>query len=82
VVPGVVPTTLNKEHKDRSHTMKVETKNRKKATAGFRQFTEQEQMRQRMHDILQTGSQALNGLTLELGRELAQFIRCAEETRS
>ena len=58
--------------------MKVETKNRKKAMAGFRQITDQEQMRQRMHDILQTGSQALNAVTLELGRELAEFIRYAE----
>jgi hypothetical protein len=44
--------------------MKVETKNRKKAMAGFRQITDQEQMRQRVHDILQTGSQALNQVTL------------------
>jgi transposase-like protein len=58
--------------------MKVETKNRKKAMAGFRQITDQEQMRQRMHDIVQTGSQALNQLTLELGRDLAQFILYAE----
>jgi transposase-like protein len=58
--------------------MKVETKNRKKAMAGFRQITAQEQMRQQMHDLLQTGSQALNHLTLELGRELAEFILYAE----
>lgn len=58
--------------------MKVETKNRKKAMAGFRQISDQERMRQRMHDILQTGSQALNEVTLELGRELAEFILYAE----
>jgi transposase-like protein len=58
--------------------MKVETKNRKKAMAGFRQITDQEQMRQRMHGLLQTGSQALNELTLELGRELAEFILYSE----
>ena len=58
--------------------MKVETKNRKKAMAGFRQISDQEQMRQRMHDILRSGSQALNQLTLELGRELAEFILYAE----
>lgn len=46
--------------------------------AGFRQITDQEQMRQRMHDILRTGSQALNQVTLELGRELAEFILYAE----
>jgi putative transposase len=58
--------------------MKVITKNRKKAMAGFRQITAQEHMRQRMHEILQTGSQALNQLTLELGRELAEFILYSE----
>jgi transposase-like protein len=58
--------------------MKVETKNRKKAMAGFRQITDQEKTRQRMHDILQTGSQALNQVTLELGRDLAEFILYAE----
>ncbi len=58
--------------------MKVETKNRKKAMAGFRQITDQERMRQRMHDIMQTGSRALNEVTLELGRELAEFILYAE----
>lgn len=58
--------------------MKIETKTRKKAMAGFRQITDQEQMRQRMHDILQTGSQALNEVTLELGRQLAEFILYAE----
>jgi hypothetical protein len=46
--------------------------------AGFRQITNQEQMRQQMHHILQTGSQALNEVTLELGRQLAQFILYAE----
>jgi transposase-like protein len=58
--------------------MKIETKHRKKAMAGFRQITDQEQMRQRMHDLLETGSRALNEVTLELGRELAQFILYAE----
>jgi transposase-like protein len=58
--------------------MKVETKNRKKAMAGFRQITNQEQTRQRIYDIVQTGSRALNQVTLELGRELAEFILYAE----
>lgn len=58
--------------------MKVKTKTRKKAMAGFRQITDQEQMRQRMHEILQTGSQALNEVTLELGRQLAEFILYSE----
>ena len=58
--------------------MKQVTKNRKKAMVGFRQITDQEQMRQRMHDIVQTGSQALNEVTLEMGRQLAEFILYAE----
>lgn len=58
--------------------MKVKTKQRKEAMAGFRQITDQEQMRQRMHELLQTGSQALNAVTVELGRELAEFILYAE----
>jgi putative transposase len=58
--------------------MKIETRKRKKAMAGFRQITEQEQMRQQMHDILRTGSQALGQVTVELGRQLAEFILYAE----
>lgn len=58
--------------------MKIETKSRKKAMAGFRQITDQEQQRQTMHEILQSGSQALNALTHELGRQVAQFILYAE----
>ena len=58
--------------------MKIETKNRKKAMAGFRQITDQDQQRQTMHEILQSGSQALNELTQELGRQVAQFILYAE----
>jgi putative transposase len=58
--------------------MKRETENRKKAMAGFRQITDQDRMRQGMHEILQTGSQALNALTLELGRQLAEFILYSE----
>jgi transposase-like protein len=46
--------------------------------AGFRQITQQEQRRQQMHDILRTGSQALNAISLELGRQLAEFILYSE----
>jgi transposase-like protein len=46
--------------------------------AGFRQITQQEQRRQQMHDILRTGSQALNAVSLELGRQLAEFILYSE----
>jgi len=58
--------------------MKAETRNRKNAMAGFRQITQQEQMRQLMHQIVRTGTEALNSITLELGRQVAEFILCAE----
>jgi putative transposase len=58
--------------------MKIETKNRKISMPGFRQITDQAAQRQTMHEILQTGSQALNELSLELGRQVAQFILYAE----
>jgi putative transposase len=58
--------------------MKEETKIRKKAIAGFRQITKEEQMRQMMHDLFQNGSQALNTMALDLGRQMAEFILYAE----
>ena len=54
--------------------MKIETKNRKKAIAGFRPISAQEQMRQQMHDIIQTGTIALNQMTVDLGRHLVEAI--------
>jgi len=54
--------------------MKIETKKRKKAIAGFRQLTAQQHLRQQMHEIIQNGTQALNELTNELGRQLAEAI--------
>lgn len=58
--------------------MKVETKLRKKAMAGFRQISSAQQRRQQMHEILQNGIEALNALSLELGRQMAEFILYAE----
>jgi transposase-like protein len=58
--------------------MKIETKHRKKAMAGFRQMGEQQQVRQQMHEIIQAGTSALNAITLELGRQVAEFILYAE----
>jgi len=46
--------------------------------AGFRQIADQEIMRQGMHDILRNGTQALNQVSLEIGRQLAEFILYAE----
>ena len=39
-------------------------------------------MRQGMHEILHTGSQTLNALTLKLGRQLAKFILYSEREKS
>jgi len=68
---------MQQKVKYKSH-MKIETKNRKISMPGFRQITNQAQERQTMHDILQSGSQALNELTLEIGRQVAEFILYAE----
>jgi len=58
--------------------MKVETKNRKKAMAGFRQMSSEQQQRQQVHEIIQNGAQALHEATLNLGRQLAEFILYSE----
>lgn len=58
--------------------MKEETEHRKKAMAGFRQMSNEQQVRQQVHDIIQGGTRALNELSLELGRQLAEFILYAE----
>jgi hypothetical protein len=58
--------------------MKGETKLRKKAMAGFRQISSVQQRRQQMHEILQNGIEALNAISLELGRQMAEFILYAE----
>lgn len=46
--------------------------------AGFRQMGEEQQVRQQMHEIIQAGTSALNAITLELGRQVAEFILYAE----
>ena len=58
--------------------MKEETKQRKKAMAGFRQWTDQEQMRQQLYEIVQSGRQSLDALVFDLGRHLAEFILYSE----
>jgi putative transposase len=58
--------------------MKEETKQRKKAMAGFRQWTHQEQMRQQLYEIVQSGRQSLDALVFDLGRHLAEFILYSE----
>ena len=58
--------------------MKVETKHRKKAMAGFRQMSSEEQRRQQMHEIIQNGTRALNQVSLDLGRQLAEYILYSE----
>ena len=58
--------------------MKEETKQRKKAMAGFRQWTNQEQRRQQLYEIVQSGKQSLDALVFDLGRHLAEFILYSE----
>ena len=58
--------------------MKVETKARKNARRGFRQITNDEYLRQRMHEIIQNGTGALNQVMLDIGKEVAQTILCVE----
>jgi transposase-like protein len=58
--------------------MKVETKNRKKAMAGFRQMSNEEQRRQQVREIIREGTRALNELSLDLGRQLVEFILYSE----
>ena len=58
--------------------MKVQTKNRKKAMAGFRQMSSEQQRRQQVHEIIQNGTRALNEVSLDLGRQLAEFILYSE----
>jgi putative transposase len=58
--------------------MKVQTKNRKKAMAGFRQMSSEQQRRQQVHEIIQKGTRALNEVSLDLGRQLAEFILYSE----
>lgn len=58
--------------------MNNETKNRKKAIAGFRQMTQEQERRQQMHEIIQKGTQALNAISLDLGQQLVEFILYSE----
>lgn len=58
--------------------MKEETRQRKKSMAGFRQITDQQWMRQQMHEIFQKGTEALNQIAFEIGREFAEFILYCE----
>src|SRR5438552_3026705 len=54
--------------------MKQETKTRKKAMNGSRQASEPEPMRQRLHEIIQDGTAALNETMLGIGRQVAETI--------
>lgn len=58
--------------------MKEETKQRKNAMPALKQWSQQTQVGQQLYEIVQTGSQALNELSLQLGREIAEFILYSE----
>lgn len=76
---GAVPTARQEaNNKTQEPPMKEQTRQWKKSMAGFRQITNQQWMRQRMHEIYLKGTEALNRLSLEIGREFAEFILYCE----
>lgn len=58
--------------------MKVETKQRKKATAGFRQLTGKEQALDLLTQVIFNGKKALDKAMLDMGRVLAESIMLME----
>lgn len=58
--------------------MKLETKQRKKATSGFKQMTGEEQARQALFNVIAQGKQALDAALMDMGRMLAESIMLIE----
>ena len=58
--------------------MKVDTKKRKKATAGFRQMTGDQQALEILFSTIAQGKQALDAALLDMGRMLAESIMLFE----
>ena len=58
--------------------MKVETKQRKKATSGFRELTGKEQTLNLLAKVICDGKKGLDSLMLEMGRTLAECIMLIE----
>lgn len=58
--------------------MKVETKTRKKAMAGFRQLNGEDQARQSLYGVMSQGKAALDAVLMEMGKLLAESIMLME----
>lgn len=58
--------------------MKVETKNRKKAMAGFRQLNGEDQAREALYSVMSQGKAALDVALMEMGKLLAESIMLME----
>ena len=58
--------------------MKVETKQRKKAMAGYRQMTGDEEARESLYRVMTVGKQALDEVLLGMGRMMAESIMLME----
>ncbi len=54
--------------------MKIETKTRKNAIKGFRQWTTEQQLTQKIYEVMTEGKKAMDGVMLELGRVMVESI--------
>lgn len=58
--------------------MKEKTRQLKKSMAGFRQIADEQLKRQWMHRIVQRGTEAVDQISLDVGRMLVEFILYCE----
>jgi len=58
--------------------MKEKTRQLKKSMAGFRQIADEQLRRQWMHQIVQRGTEAVDQISLDVGRMLVEFILYCE----
>ena len=58
--------------------MRVDTKQRKNAMAGYRQMTGEEVARQALYRIMTQGKRALDEVYVDIGRTLAESIMLME----
>ena len=54
--------------------MRVKTKARKNAIKGFRQLTTEQQLTQRIYEVVTEGKKAMDGMMLEMGRLMVESI--------
>ena len=58
--------------------MRIDTKQRKNAMAGFKQMTGTDIARQSLHRVMTQGKQALDSVFLDIGRMMAESIMLME----